>query len=55
MSASITDTNSSPHRATWPLPGYSGRLVAVVKFIHDVFVEAQAMAREASRQHPHSE
>jgi len=47
---SILQTERSPHHHSWvPDPM---RFVAALKFIHDVFVEAQAMAHEASRRHP---
>jgi hypothetical protein len=31
------------------------RVIAALKLVRDVFVEAQAMAREASRRHPYFE
>ena len=48
MSIFHTGETSQPH--SWvPNPM---RVVAALKFVHDVFVEAQAMAHEASRRHP---
>jgi len=48
MSTFHTDQGSNHH--SWvPNPM---RVVAALKFIHDVFVEAQAMAHAANRRHP---
>ena len=48
MSIFHTDRTSPPH--SWvPNPM---RVVTALKFIHEVFVEAQAMAHEAGRRHP---
>jgi len=46
---SIFHTDETSHHSWVPSPM---RVVAALKFVHDVFVEAQAMAHEASRQHP---
>ena len=49
---SIFHTDGTSHHSWVPDPM---RFVAALKFIHDVFVEAQVMAHEASRRHPNFE
>lgn len=50
ITMSIFQANQESAGHSWvPSPM---RVVAALKFIHDVFVEAQAMAHEASRRHP---
>ena len=48
MSIFHTD-QTAPHHSWVPDPM---RLVAALKFLHEVFIEAQAMAHAASRRHP---
>ena len=50
---SIFHTDQTENGHSWvPHPM---RFVAAMRFIHEVFVEAQAMAHAASRRHPDSE
>jgi len=49
---SIFHTDQTENSSWVPHPM---RFVAALKFIHEVFVEAQAMAHAASRRHPEFE
>ena len=47
---SIFHADETARRHSWvPDPT---RVIAALKFVHEVFVEAQAMAHEAGRRHP---
>jgi hypothetical protein len=55
MSVSVSHSDRPSHRWTWPLALHPARVAAALKFVREVFVEARALARQASRQHPYSE
>jgi hypothetical protein len=55
MSVHATYADALPRRQPGAFVSALKRVVAFVKLMHEVWVEAQAMAREAHRRHPYVE
>jgi len=55
MSIPATQRGRLPGRHTRPFFFDAARVIAVLKFLHDVFVEARTEAYEAKRRYPHFE
>jgi hypothetical protein len=51
MSTPVAYVESLPRRRTGP--GGFGRVFAFLKLLHEAYLEAVAMAREAHRRYPH--
>ncbi len=53
MSVHATYAEGLPHRQSGSVVSALKRVLAVFKLLHEVWVEAQDMARQAHRRHPH--